>query len=619
MLCNFRSTKNKYKHRLLTTSVIALLTLSACQHEEEENNGNTDNITGEKTTTDEYTLRAFVDNLNGIGLVLQNNNGDDISPDVNGNVTFPTKLADGANYNVTILTQPSSPSQDCSVRSGTGAGTINGADVSDVWVDCTNVITNISILDQSPGVDEQHVALDEKISFTLSANVYAPSAINANFKVVGPDGELSGDVSNNGAEIIFTPDAPLRSLTEYEVTITNAVEDIDGNSLDANHSYKFNTTVNPGKWYKITNHAQGESKALDTSNPNYVCYMGDNGNYTGQYWRFTPSESANGYYIMQSRFAGEREAMEGANGTNPCLFTGFTDRGNPLSGQLWKISSEGGSFFRLQNLNLGATHSLGATTIPKLEITNINSPSQHWKMTELENVSNVSINQFVYVAGTASYQYGASNAIPNMGISNAPADTDFGRWAMLSNGSSYKMMAIKRGTNDTLYEFVFNSTTEQYVRSSKTYKITDIPTEANPSSIAMLNSDVGEHLYMLDKSGTAIHQFFNTSGNDDFVYGGGSSLPVIKKIDITGGPNDADWSRWAMLNDGGKYRLYAMKNASNDTFYQFVYNPNSGNYEYGYDNAIEVQTITGIPIYSDRQSFAMLHDNSKYRLYMLNR
>ncbi len=565
---------------------------------------------------DLYTLRAFVENLKGSGMVLQNNNGDNTSPDVRGNVTFPSKLIDGSFYDVTILTQPSSPAQDCSVNTGTGSGNINGADVSEIWMVCTDLVTaDMTINDQSPAANAEHVALDEEISLTFSANVNASTVSEQTILVSSPEGSVNGTFAVNGTQVVFTPDNPLQSLAEYQVSVTTTVEDVDGNSLGENFTFDFDTTIDTSKWYRLTNRTLGENKSLDTSNPDYRCFMGDNGNFTGQYWRFVPSNTQ-GYYLMFSRFAGEREGLEGGSPDSACLFTGFADKGNPFSGQMWKISSEGDNYFRMKNLNLQSTHSLGVTTIPTLLSTDTNSEAQQWMFSEIGDIDNVSLNQFVYVSGIG-YDYGAANAIPNIDITNAPSDADFGRWAMLSqNTSSYKVMAIKRGTNDTLYEFVYNASTEDYERSSKTYKITDIPAEANTSSIAMLHSDVGEHLYMLDKSDLALHQFLNTAGNDDFVYGGNGAF---KKIDITGGPSDVDWSRWAMLHDGGKYRFYTMKQGSNDTFYQFVYNSASGDYEYGFGGAITSLTITGIPVLTDLQSFTMLHDGDKYRLYMLSR
>ena len=47
---------------------------------------------------------------------------------------FPSPIASGAPYNVTVLTQPSGPSQSCTVANG--SGTIGSADVTNVAVTC---------------------------------------------------------------------------------------------------------------------------------------------------------------------------------------------------------------------------------------------------------------------------------------------------------------------------------------------------------------------------------------------------------------------------------------------------------------------------------------------------
>jgi len=71
----------------------------------------------------------------GRGLVLQNNGGDDLAVTANGQFRFPTELASGANYNVTVRTQPSDPTQSCTVTNA--RGTIGNGDVGNVAVSCS--------------------------------------------------------------------------------------------------------------------------------------------------------------------------------------------------------------------------------------------------------------------------------------------------------------------------------------------------------------------------------------------------------------------------------------------------------------------------------------------------
>ena len=81
-----------------------------------------------------YTVGGSVSGLTGSGLVLQNNGGNDLTIGADGGFTFATPLVDLNPYVVTVLTQPSSPSQTCSVNSG--SGTLAGENVTDVAVTC---------------------------------------------------------------------------------------------------------------------------------------------------------------------------------------------------------------------------------------------------------------------------------------------------------------------------------------------------------------------------------------------------------------------------------------------------------------------------------------------------
>jgi environmental stress-induced protein Ves len=94
------------------------------------------NVTNVMVTcaTGAFALRGTVSGLAGTGLVLQNNGGDDLAVATNGQFSFPSPIASGATYSVTIRTQPSGPSQSCSVANG--SGTIGSADVTNVVVSC---------------------------------------------------------------------------------------------------------------------------------------------------------------------------------------------------------------------------------------------------------------------------------------------------------------------------------------------------------------------------------------------------------------------------------------------------------------------------------------------------
>jgi hypothetical protein len=97
---------------------------------------NVTNVAVTCVTTPTYTVGGSVSGLSGTGLVLSLNAGAQTLPiAANGTFTFPTALADGTAYAVTVGTQPSGPSQTCTVSNG--SGTLAGANVSNVAVTCT--------------------------------------------------------------------------------------------------------------------------------------------------------------------------------------------------------------------------------------------------------------------------------------------------------------------------------------------------------------------------------------------------------------------------------------------------------------------------------------------------
>ncbi len=82
-----------------------------------------------------YTIGGTVSGLGaGLSVGLLNNGGDAITRNANGSFTFPTALASGAAYSVTVGTQPAG--QTCTVTNG--SGTVGSANVTNVAVNCAN-------------------------------------------------------------------------------------------------------------------------------------------------------------------------------------------------------------------------------------------------------------------------------------------------------------------------------------------------------------------------------------------------------------------------------------------------------------------------------------------------
>jgi hypothetical protein len=87
-------------------------------------------------STPTISIGGSVTGLDGTGLVLQDNGGNNLTVSANGSFTFSSLIVSGTSYNVTVLTQPSSPAQTCTVTGGSGTTTSN---VTTVQVLCPAV------------------------------------------------------------------------------------------------------------------------------------------------------------------------------------------------------------------------------------------------------------------------------------------------------------------------------------------------------------------------------------------------------------------------------------------------------------------------------------------------
>jgi hypothetical protein len=86
--------------------------------------------------TQSFTVGGTVTGLTGAGLVLQNNAGDNVDVAAGTtSFTFSKPIASGGAYAVTVLVQPSAPTQTCTVTAGTG--TVTAANVATVAVTCS--------------------------------------------------------------------------------------------------------------------------------------------------------------------------------------------------------------------------------------------------------------------------------------------------------------------------------------------------------------------------------------------------------------------------------------------------------------------------------------------------
>ncbi|HEY6941247.1 proprotein convertase P-domain-containing protein [Dokdonella sp.] len=140
-----------------------------------------------------YTVGGTVGGLSGSGLVLSLNAGAQTLPvAANGAFTFPTGIADGAAYSVTVGTQPTG--QTCSVANG--SGTVSGANVTNVAVTCASSTYSVggtvsgllgdSVTLSLNGSESLPVASDGSFTFATMLNDGASYAVTVQTQPASP-------------------------------------------------------------------------------------------------------------------------------------------------------------------------------------------------------------------------------------------------------------------------------------------------------------------------------------------------------------------------------------------------------------------------------------------------
>lgn len=116
-------------------AILSFLLLSGCTDPEAVPNGDNGD-TGDRLPDGMFRVGGTIENYRGRGLVLSLNFGAETLnvPIGATSFTFRTLVADRAGYNVTVATYPVSPAQECVVTGG--QGTVSGASVEDIAVDC---------------------------------------------------------------------------------------------------------------------------------------------------------------------------------------------------------------------------------------------------------------------------------------------------------------------------------------------------------------------------------------------------------------------------------------------------------------------------------------------------
>src|SRR6266849_2005969 len=124
------------------------------------------------------TISVTVSGLSGTGMVLEDNAKDDLTISANGAFTFATAVTSA--YAVTVKTQPSNPTQICTVSFGTGTATVN---ITNIQITCgTNGLTiggsvsgliGSGLVLQNNGANNLQVSGTGNVTFTFLSPIAA--------------------------------------------------------------------------------------------------------------------------------------------------------------------------------------------------------------------------------------------------------------------------------------------------------------------------------------------------------------------------------------------------------------------------------------------------------------
>ena len=156
-------------------------------------------------TSESYTISGtVVGMLSGQSVTLQNNSGDNLTVSSNTSFSFTTKVASGATYLVTVLTQPTGQTCTPNLNSGVVSG-----NVTDVSIICSYTVYTVSgnvnglsgtiVLQNNYGSD-QTLTSDGSFSFRVASsakyNVRVKTQPNGKCTVSNGSGTVTADVDN---------------------------------------------------------------------------------------------------------------------------------------------------------------------------------------------------------------------------------------------------------------------------------------------------------------------------------------------------------------------------------------------------------------------------------------
>lgn len=225
-----------------------------------------------------YTISVTVGGLSGSGLVLEDNATDKLTVTADGTFAFATTIASGGTYAVTVLTQPSNPTQTCAVAANSGTATANVT----LTVSCTTnpvtatiggtlsgLVANTSVILQNNGGDSLTITANGAFTFktpVTGADVYAVTVVtqpinpNQICTVTNGSGVASANVTNVSVNCVlsYSIGGTVTGLVGTGLILENSSdsEQLTISPANGNQPFTFKNFVPTGTAYNVTIFAQ---------------------------------------------------------------------------------------------------------------------------------------------------------------------------------------------------------------------------------------------------------------------------------------------------------------------------------------------------------------------------
>ena len=223
-------------------------------------------------STNAYSINGIVSGLLGTGLVLQDNGADDMPVSTAGGFGFATHVASGAAYKVTIRTQPTDPTQICTVGGGTGL--VTSGDVANLTVQCSTEsfsvrgsvggLTGTGLVLQNNGADDLRVPSSGNFVFPIGVVSGAPYAVTVRSQPSNPAQTCTvsagstgtiGAADATGIAVVCSTNSYAVGGTVHGLWGTGLVLQDNGGddvAVAANGAFRFATPVASGGGYAVT-------------------------------------------------------------------------------------------------------------------------------------------------------------------------------------------------------------------------------------------------------------------------------------------------------------------------------------------------------------------------------